>query len=328
MAIKDNDPDLGKYPVLRATQLKACLYFLLVNHSELSNSLGHFLIYPNNDTMKAPIGIKVDEKYIHSGSLRDALHNAIKSLKISDDEKKNIFRTMYCSAGMLTLTNYDLAWITDDKRACYWLWLHLMHEKTIELGNENISIVKAVFSVINNNIYPSETDRLNMLTESFHSAIISVEDKKHLLIYFKQLWNEFIVKQPSIRWIDQKNKDMGEFLWRYLKKDGELISALPHYFSLLHTDSESYSSFIAALDFCALPESNRKLFVIRAQKAWHQHKLREKQKKEKRKAINISISDDAKRKLTNLAKQNNTTMGKMIEQLILNASAPSSPTSK
>ena len=328
MAIRDSDPVLGSFPTLGVTQLKACLYYLLINHPELSNCFRSFLIYPNKDMGKMPVGIKVDEKYIHTGSLRDSIHNAIKSLEISDDKKKSLFREMYRSAGILTLTNKDLSWLVENKRACYWIWLRLMHENNPELGSESFSILATVFAILNNNIYPSEDERLNVLTESFHSAIMPVEDKKNLLIYFKSSWNELIIKQPSIRWIDQKNKNMGEFLWRYLKKDGELMAALPPYFSLPHTDNESCTSFLAALDYCLLSESDRKLFVIRAQKAWHQHKLREKQKKEKRKPINISISDEAKRKLTGLAKQNNTTMGGMVERLILNASDSSSENHK
>jgi len=319
MAISETDPDLGKYPVLGAKQLKTCLYFLLINYHELSVHFDRFLIYPQGDTSKSPVGVKADEKYIHTNFLRDSLHNAIKSLDISDDKKKNLFRDMYRSADILTLTKKDLTWLIEDKRACYWLWLHLLHDNTFAWGYENISMLKAVFAIINDNIYPSEDERLNMVIESFHSVIMPIEDKKHLLIYFKKLWNDYLSKQPSIRWIDQKNKEMGEFLWRYLKKDGELMLALPYYFSMPHTDNESCTSFIAALDYCSLPESNRKLFIIRAQKAWHQHKLREKQKKEKRKPINISISDDAKRKLANLAKKNSITMGVMIERLIINA---------
>lgn len=328
MAIRDSDPVLGSFPTLGVTQLKACLYFLLINHPELSNCFRPFLIYPNKDMEKMPVGIKVDEKYIHTGSLRDSLHNAIKSLGISDDKKKNLFRDMYRSADILTLTKKDLTWLIEDKRACYWLWLHLLHDNIFALDNENISLLKTVLTIINDNVYPSEDERLNMVVESFHSAIMPVEDKRNLLIYFKRTWNDFIAKQPSIRWIDQKNKKMGEFLWRYLKKDGELMAALTPYFSLPHTDNESCTSFVAALDYCSLSESDRKLFVIRAQKAWHQHKLREKQKKEKRKPINISISDEAKRKLTGLAKQNNTTMGAMVERLILNASDSSSQNHK
>lgn len=318
MAASETDPDLGKYPALGAKQLKACLYFLLINYPDLSVRFEHFLIYPQGDTSKAPVGIKADEKYVHTNSLRDSLHNAIKSLDISDNEKKSVLRDMYRSADILTLTKKDLTWLIKDKRACYWLWLHLLHNNTFALGNESISMLKEILAIINNS-YPSEDERLNMIIESFHSVIMPVEDKKHLLIYFKKLWNDYIAKQPSIRWIDQKNKEMGEFLWRYLKKDGELMLALPHYFTMPHTDNESCTSFIAALDYCSLPESNRKLFIIRAQKAWHQHKLREKQKREKRKPINISISDDAKRKLANLAKKNSTTMGVMIERLIINA---------
>lgn len=88
MAIRDSDPVLGSFPTLGVTQLKACLYYLLINHPELSNCFRSFLIYPNKDMEKMPVGIKVDEKYIHTGSLRDSIHNAIKSLEISDDKKK------------------------------------------------------------------------------------------------------------------------------------------------------------------------------------------------------------------------------------------------
>lgn len=322
MPVLDKDPDLGKYPVLGGKQLKSCLYFLLSNYPVPFDSFRAFLIFPKDKSATAPIGIMVDEKYIHTNALQHSLHDAIKMLNISSDEKEIAFRKMYNSVGILTLTSNDLLWLKEDKRACYWLWLNLTQDSMFEYNDYRVSHLKDVLFQINTP-HPSESDRLNMLVESFHSIFMPVEDKKHLLIRFKQLWNEFVVKQPSIRWVDQKDKEMGEFLWRYLKKDGELMSALPPYFRQTHTDNESCTSFIAALDFCALQESNKKLFIYRAQQARNQRKYKKNEEKEKRKSINISMSDEARRKLKSMAKQNNCSMGMMAEQLIL--SAPDSP---
>lgn len=323
MTISEKDPVYGPVPHMNQRQIKACIYFLLKSFKGSEIDLYKFFI-PNPDG-KGILSLRADKDLIADGVLNKGIIHMIDNLKMKQEDKADLFKRMLKIRDSFILSEGLFSWLKENDRACYWLWLSLSSNRLLLSVNIVTPSTLKYFEKIRHTLhqmrgdyFPDSKRRFEIILECFDSVFMPVEKKEELLKELKISWDEFVTRQGELKWVDRSDIEKCEWLWAFIKSHESTRKFVADNFSSSYMDSECYLSFIATYDaWPTIPEA-KKLFLINAQRAWNQKKYRDKQQKEKRKAMNIHISDDAKKMLKTMSMDRGMKMNEMIEQLILN----------
>lgn len=235
-----------------------------------------------------------------------------------------LFRCEYLT-DLLSINLFD--WMDNDI-ACFYAWgrirkfhnletldkLSLMIDTiSIDLAKENPVFIN-YYEQLNLNKHPSSTkERKHLIIEFFDSQtpLSNIEQKTNLLEKIKLEFAFLYNNKKPFHWLSEKDENRCEWTWNYIKEHSDFCQ----YLSPIN-NNERYLSIYISYYLWSAKEDTKKLFLIRINKAYSQQKFRESIKGKK--ALNIFIDEESKKKLDKISKKMNEKINKTIELLIEN----------
>ncbi|WP_372880297.1 hypothetical protein [Psychromonas sp.] len=248
----------------------------------------------------------------------------INTFQGSLEQLESNIKTMKQAATDSLLTNSELEWIDKGKeRLCYWIWCYCRLadiKKTIGWDGL-IDINLDPNQNLENNIYESlRLDKTPLTAKERYDLIVKFIDirnadlnkKRVLLNFWKENWG-YVYTTETFLWLDNKDPQQCEWAYSYLANSKEY--QIPIWFIPTPTTSQQmYDATIAAFDIWPAHTDTKKMFIVKMKKAWSQKKHRDSQ--EGKKAYNVVMSTDIKKKLDALAYNNGMKKNEFIEWLI------------
>lgn len=238
------------------------------------------------------------------------------------------------------ISNQEFEWLDrENHRLCYFAWSYIrLFEKhstsPFSLTYDDISdriTLNILFENIFNNktISPREYEELKLETRAsntneIHELIIkyfdcskeSIENKRALLNTLKRTWDDRY-RFEKFSWLDKEDHEQCEWMLKYLNK----FNMSPWFLPIQTNSFQIYHACIAALDVwdqrdMPLFNDSKEKFIIKMRRAWNQKKHRD--NNNDKKAYNIEMHKDIKRKLEIIATHHDKRQNETLETLINN----------
>lgn len=250
-------------------------------------------------------GIKIHQR--RDGVMAHDLYNAITS-----DCSKNtqpFIEEMVAESQKRLVAEESLNWLEKSERACYWAWLMVQQERMPTAAyRDNMTIYG---SLKLSTTASSSKERFSHILDFLDFWKDGMNRKKKLIEDLQSEWAKIYALPAPFSWLSKKDKAQCEWVWNYMK---DSVRVDPHNITPLD-DEEKYHAIYAVFDAFIEGGDNKKLFLIELGRAKNQKKYRSNQSEKK--LLNTYIHNDAKSKLSQLAKKRNKKMSEILEDLIL-----------
>jgi hypothetical protein len=222
---------------------------------------------------------------------RATINESVEASKFEFSERKRWIaeKSVLCSEALIPESEFE--WINKEDKVLYsWVHAYLVAFYAMPL-KQNTTFDEYRKDII----------------ACFDNLSLSRIDKERLLLDVKMYWNDFLSGGETFRWLDENNKELIKWAWKYFDSKKIPIASISD-------KTATYGGIIAAFYLWkALPDS-KELFIVKMKKALNQKKQRD--KRDGKKAYNIVMSEDIKQKLNDLAEYHDRKINQTLERLI------------
>ncbi|QEW05862.1 hypothetical protein [Nitrincola iocasae] len=256
------------------------------------------------------------------------INRIIAYMEYDTAQKNHIVDDLLTSAGQSLLPQKELSWLQDNERACFWFWgviskSHFFaspdHPTTQPFRGQQVSVTTPYKNLKLKSSPASSNERFEEIIKFFDRVGQPMEWQRLLIDELKKRWAYIYNARNPFSWLKQDDAEQCAWAWDYISHRNTPVrydnSPATSEFSPVNL-KEKYLSIYAVYDCWETQPDSKKLFCHNFNKAWHQKKLRD--SRQGKKVCNLVLREDVKRKLDQMAHDQNMTLNRMVESLIEN----------
>ncbi|MBA8032478.1 hypothetical protein HV096_10275 [Citrobacter freundii] len=206
-------------------------------------------------------------------------------------------------------------WFSDDPRASLWFLVKIDNNylaTTSQSFTLEMNTMLNSFEPSGKSLPPTHTSRVTFIKDKIKKAIFNVSTRDNIINAHRE-WNQLILEQDIFYDVNSNTGVTPDWLLSYLRENNIFLKDYMCGDSIDEKLAFCYASYFTWHTWYETNKAEKELFVKKFKSALSTQKSREKKKKEKRKLLNVSISEEAYDKMRYIAELEGISNARTVE---------------